>query len=92
VVGPDYDIGYMNANHQRVVARGQTRFGRAPVMVIRCDVCGHYYGAAENRLIVQRCPRHDEGLDGQTAANEIDWLEPPRPHVSGLGLRSAMWT
>jgi hypothetical protein len=81
MVGPDYGVGYMNAYHQRVVARGQTRVAQSPVMVIRCAVCGHYYGAAETRLNAQRCPRHDEGLAGQTAATEIEWLEPLRPEV-----------
>jgi hypothetical protein len=75
--GYSYGIGYMNAYHQRVVARGQTRSTQLPVMVIRCALCGHYYGAAETRVSVQRCPRHDNGLEGQ-AAGEIEWLEPLR--------------
>jgi len=46
----------MLTNHQRVIAHGQTRSERSPVMVIRCAVCGHYYAAAETRLIAQRFP------------------------------------
>jgi hypothetical protein len=71
-----YGVGYMNAYHQRVVARGRTRSQRSPVMVIRCAVCGHYYGAAEARLTAQRCPSHDDGLEGQTAVADIEWMEP----------------
>jgi hypothetical protein len=89
VIGWNYGVGYMNANHQRVVAHGQTRRGQVPVMVIRCGVCGHYYGAAESRLITQRCPEHDKGREGQTAATEIDWLEPRRPQL-GLSLKSVV--
>lgn len=74
-----YGVGYMNAYHQRVVAQGRTRSEHSVVMVIRCGVCGHYYGAAENRLTAQRCPSHDEGLEGQTAESDIEWLEVQRP-------------
>lgn len=76
-----YGVGYMNAYHQRVVAHGRTRPERSPVMVIRCDVCGHYYGAAQTRLTAQRCPSHDQGLEGQTAAADIEWIEVERPDL-----------
>ena len=89
MIGSNYGVGYMNANHQRVVAHGQTRRGQVPVMVIRCGLCGHYYGAAESSLITQRCPGHDNGIEGQTAATEIDWLETRRPQASP-GLRSVV--
>ena len=92
MVNPSYyGVGYMNAYHQRVVARGRTRSQRSPVMVIRCAVCGHYYGAAEARLTAQRCPSHDKELEGQTAAADIEWLEPRQPeahHVSRGGATS----
>ena len=85
MVNPSYyGVGYMNVYHQRVVAHGRTRSKHSPVMVVHCDVCGHYYGAAQTHVTAQRCPSHDQGLEGQTAAADIEWLEaqPPDLHLT----------
>lgn len=72
----EFDVGYMNAHHQRIIAHGQTRFSQHPVLVARCALCGHQYGASDNRFIAQRCPRHDREFEGQAAeAGDVEWLE-----------------
>jgi hypothetical protein len=69
-------VGYMNAYHQRIIARARTRRDQLPLLVIRCAVCGHQYGAVDQAVTMQRCPCHDGAAAGIPAeAWEVDWLE-----------------
>ena len=59
-------VGYANRNGQEVIRptgnpgtdRGQC------VYVLRCQACGHEYGANGSDIWLRRCPAHDRGAPG----------------------------
>ena len=70
-------VGYMNAQHQRVIAHALSRDQRL-VLVVRCAICGHQYGSAADDIVARHCPGHEKALAGLPAeAGNVDWLERP---------------
>jgi hypothetical protein len=59
-------IGYVNRHKQEVVRKtdlpGNDHGQR--VYVLRCNACGHNYGANGSDIWLRRCPKHDRGAPG----------------------------
>ena len=68
-------VGYMNAQHQRVIAHALSRDHRL-VLVVRYAICGHQYGSAADDIVARHCPGHEKAPAGLPAeAGNLDWLE-----------------
>ena len=63
---PTTRIGYVNRNRQRVV-RATNVAGTDHlqlIYVLRCEECGHEYGANGSDIFQRRCPQHQKGRPG----------------------------
>ena len=67
--GSGVQVGYMNAQHQRVVARARTRGNPAIRFVVWCSLCGHYYVADDSEIVRRRCPNHDHAFVAAPSRN-----------------------
>lgn len=58
--------GYRNRNGQVVVRKTELEGNDHNQMtyVLRCDECGHEYGANGSDIFQRRCPAHDGGAAG----------------------------
>ena len=58
--------GYRNRNRQVVVRKTDLPGNDHNQMtyVLRCDGCGHEYGANGSDIFQRRCPAHDGGAQG----------------------------
>jgi hypothetical protein len=59
-------IGYRNRNSQVVVRKTSlpgNDYGQI-TYVLRCEACGHEYGANGSDIFQRRCPGHDYGAEG----------------------------
>jgi hypothetical protein len=67
-------IGYMNAHHQRVLARARIHGDEKVGFVMWCSKCKQsYIGRDEVREC--RCPYHDHGAPAHVADNAaVEWL------------------
>jgi hypothetical protein len=59
--GSGVQVGYMNAPHQRIMARARTRDNPAIRFVVWCSQSGQHYVADESEKVRRRCPNHDHG-------------------------------
>lgn len=62
------ETGYRNRNGQ-VVLRKTNLPGNDHnqfIYVLRCENCGHEYGANGSDIFQRRCPNHDTGKEGLT--------------------------
>jgi hypothetical protein len=67
-------IGYMNAHHQRVIARARVRENPALFCVLRCAICGHSYCVENAHVVGYRCPNHDGGAPAISAeSRDVAW-------------------
>ena len=60
------EVGYVNRNNQEVL-RDTGEPGtdhRQRIYVLRCNDCGHEYGANGSDIHLRRCPGHDGGAPG----------------------------
>ena len=59
-------VGYANRNGQEVIRpTGNPGTDRGQyVYVLRCQACGHEYGANGSDIWLRRCPAHDRGAPG----------------------------
>ena len=67
--------GYMNVNHQRVLARAIIRSDKTTGFVMWCSKCQRSYIACDGEVLKCRCPLHDHGapaLAGDSTA--VEWL------------------
>jgi len=60
------EIGYRNRNEQLVVRKTNIAGNDHNQMtyVLRCETCGHEYGANGSDIFQRRCPAHDGGASG----------------------------
>ena len=60
------ETGYRNRNGQVVLRRTDLPGSdhNQIIYVLRCDTCGHEYGANGSDIFQRRCPAHDEGMPG----------------------------
>jgi hypothetical protein len=68
-------VGYMNAHHQRVIARARRRDDPANCFVVWCSQCGLYYVADDGEIVRRRCPNHDNGAPAISADHRnVEWV------------------
>ena len=68
-------VGYMNAHHQRIIARGTIWREPAIRFVMWCARCGHHYVTDENEVVRRRCPNHDNGWPAIASdSRRVDWV------------------
>ena len=73
--GSGVQVGYMNAQRQRVVGCARTRGNPAIRFVVWCSRCGHYYVADDSEIVRRRCPNHDHGAPAISADNrDVEWV------------------
>ena len=54
--GTGLQVGYMNAHHQRIVARAKLQGQPTIRLVMWCSQCGHHYVADENEVVEDDVP------------------------------------
>jgi Zn finger protein HypA/HybF involved in hydrogenase expression len=68
-------VGYMNAYHQRIIARAMIRGEPAIRFVMWCSRCGHHYVTDEGDVVRRRCPNHDSGRPAITSdSRRVKWV------------------
>jgi len=73
--GTGLQVGYMNAHHQRIVARAKLQGQPTIRLVMWCSQCGHHYVADENEVVRRRCPNHDHGTPATSADSRgVEWV------------------
>jgi hypothetical protein len=81
--GSGVQVGYMNAHHQRVVARARRRDDPANCFVVWCSQCRHYYVADDSEKSGGDVPTTTTGAPAISAdSHDVEW-------ISGLSVQSA---